>query len=279
MYITVPLLPNSELGRNIDEETPFGVINAGYTEITSDDIGTYRPNGFGNYQLLYIQSGTVIFTIDGKTVPLSAKTAVIFHPGEPQIYTYPHGEHPKTYWLHIGGSAVEGFLKKLNLFEQHIFPVIDDNMLTDSICSAVDEMISQRNGYDYAAISYAMQACLCLSRNEDSKFKNSLQNAVEQIKIKIRHDYKTDVSNAEYAAEYNMSVSYFMHLFKQLTGTTPQKYKLQLRLETAQHMLISSTLPIGEIATQVGFNSAMYFCRYFNKKIGMSPSQYRKKYK
>ena len=85
MYITVPLLPNSELSRNIDEETPFGVINAGYTEITSDDIGTYRPNGFGNYQLLYIQSGTVIFTIDGKTVPLSAKTAVIFHPSEPQI--------------------------------------------------------------------------------------------------------------------------------------------------------------------------------------------------
>lgn len=279
MYVSVPLLTNNELGRNIDNKTHFDVINAGYAEITSDDFGPFRPNGLKNYQLLYIQSGTVIFTINNEDVPLSDKTAIIFHPDEPQIYRYPPGEHPKTYWLHIGGSTAEAFLKKLGLFERRIYSVINDNVLTDSIRSAVDELISQRDCYDYAVISYAIQAFLSLSRNEDSKFKNSLENAVEQIRIKIRHEYNNDVSNAEYAAEYDMSVSYFMHLFKQLTGTTPQNYKLQLRVEAAQHMLIDTTLPIGEIATQVGFNNSMYFCRYFSKKTGMSPSQYRKKYK
>ena len=76
MYVSVPLLTNNELGRNIDNKTHFDVINAGYAEITSDDFGPFRPNGLKNYQLLYIQSGTVIFTINNEDVPLSDKTAM-----------------------------------------------------------------------------------------------------------------------------------------------------------------------------------------------------------
>ena len=43
--------------------------------------------------------------------------------------------------------------------------------------------------------------------------------------------------------------------------------------------MLSSDLPLSVIAEQVGFNSNSYFSTYFRQVTGLSPAQFRKKYK
>jgi AraC-like DNA-binding protein len=48
-----------------------------------------------------------------------------------------------------------------------------------------------------------------------------------------------------------------------------------IRLDKAKELLCETTLPIGEIAEQLGFRDQYYFARFFKAKIGMTPGEYR----
>ena len=48
------------------------------------------------------------------------------------------------------------------------------------------------------------------------------------------------------------------------------------RLEASKELLTSSNLSVTQVASSVGFSSQSYFSQNFQKKVGMSPRQYRK---
>ena len=58
------------------------------------------------------------------------------------------------------------------------------------------------------------------------------------------------------------------------TGQT-QPVKLYLLIRACE-LLLHSTLPVSEIAGQVGFTEVTYFISSFKKGIGETPLQYRK---
>lgn len=76
------------------------------------------------------------------------------------------------------------------------------------------------------------------------------------------------------AAKMGFSKYYFSRLFKQTTGFTFYNYLSRKRIATAQLML-STDLPVTDIAFKAGFNNLSSFCRCFKQHTGYSPSQYR----
>ena len=58
----------------------------------------------------------------------------------------------------------------------------------------------------------------------------------------------------------------------------PAQYHLQLRLNSARDRLKNTRLPVGEIAQQLGFESAQYFSRIFKQKTGRTPNSFRRQY-
>ena len=274
MYISATMDIDTTLTHEVKSD--LEVITAGYAVVEEGDTGATRPLGWPDYQLLYIKNGMGHFLIDGEEIVLSAGTAIIFHPYEPQIYRYLQKERPETYWIHIGGSRLDTILQELDIFEKRIFFFLNDKSLIDAIRRTVDELIVQRKGYHQAAIGNAIQAFVCVARNESRRPENNLWDAVDQMRIKIRREYTSNESNAEYAAQLNISVSHFLSLFKKMTGTTPQQYKLQLRIDAAKNMLLNTQYKISDIAQNVGFSDSLYFCRYFRKSTGLSPGEFRK---
>ena len=47
----------------------------------------------------------------------------------------------------------------------------------------------------------------------------------------------------------------------------------------AQRLLAETSMPIGEVAAQSGFQDMFYFSRRFRLESGLSPTQYRKRYR
>ena len=60
---------------------------------------------------------------------------------------------------------------------------------------------------------------------------------------------------------------------------TPVKYLLKVRLNYAMELLASSNETIKEIAKECGFSSESYFVKVFQKKMSISPSDFRRKRK
>ena len=73
-----------------------------------------------------------------------------------------------------------------------------------------------------------------------------------------------------------------VHLYKRLTavsGLTPSEFIRQIRLRHAEQLLLKSGMTVAEVAYKVGFSNPRYFSKYFREMYGMTPSQYKDKYK
>ena len=71
----------------------------------------------------------------------------------------------------------------------------------------------------------------------------------------------------------------FSRRFKQATGMSPIEYVHTLRLEEAKQLLESGDAPLEAIAEQVGYEDAAFFGRLFRRKVGVTPIQYRKRFR
>ncbi len=73
-----------------------------------------------------------------------------------------------------------------------------------------------------------------------------------------------------------MSRTNYSVKFKELSGMTPLDYLTYCRLEKAKQLLTESTKSVPEVSEAVGYPAHEHFQKLFKKKIGQTPSAYRK---
>lgn len=78
-------------------------------------------------------------------------------------------------------------------------------------------------------------------------------------------------------SECGMEKSQFFNLFKKMTGQSPKKYMLKLKMKHAGLMLLESDQKVTEISEKLGYQSVHYFTRQFTKYFGEPPTSYRQK--
>ncbi|EPC00995.1 hypothetical protein L861_10510 [Litchfieldella anticariensis FP35 = DSM 16096] len=71
----------------------------------------------------------------------------------------------------------------------------------------------------------------------------------------------------------------FKRRFKLATGMTPMEYVHTLRLEEAKQYLETTDEPVEAIAERVGYADASFFRRLFGRRVGLTPSQYRRRFR
>ncbi|WP_342089357.1 helix-turn-helix domain-containing protein [Dyadobacter sp. OTU695] len=81
------------------------------------------------------------------------------------------------------------------------------------------------------------------------------------------------------AQKNNLSASSFKREFRKLYNDSPANYIKSKRLERAAHLLTVSDERITEIAFQCAFNDLANFTKSFHDKYGVSPTNYRSKFK
>lgn len=100
-----------------------------------------------------------------------------------------------------------------------------------------------------------------------------LQKILDVIHSKIEDSNLgiTDLCNA-----VHLSQTQVFRKLKALTGLSPMRYVLKIRLHKAKKLLQSTALNVSEIAYDLGFTDPNYFSRAFSKEFGAPPSSLRK---
>lgn len=80
---------------------------------------------------------------------------------------------------------------------------------------------------------------------------------------------------ADLARSVGLSEFHFSRRFRISTGTSPHAWLMHARLERAKELLVSTSLPLREVARAVGYGTHAHFSSTFRKAVGMSPSRYR----
>jgi AraC-like DNA-binding protein len=79
------------------------------------------------------------------------------------------------------------------------------------------------------------------------------------------------------ARKVGLSKFQLIRQFKAVFGETPHQVRIHAQLDLARQMLIVSDAPVTEICCAVGFSSLGTFSTLFARRVGASPSAFRRK--
>lgn len=100
-------------------------------------------------------------------------------------------------------------------------------------------------------------------------------DSFQRILHYIQDHYAQPLTNKSLAKRFNYHPNYISQLFTTHTGISLHQYLLRIRVRHALYLLQTTEYPISDIASQTGFCSTSYFCQYFKKCTGYSPSSFR----
>ena len=113
----------------------------------------------------------------------------------------------------------------------------------------------------------------------------SMLDARDQQLIKNIEQYvmqnmsRGQISLEELATAMGMGRVPFFHRIRSLTAKTPAELVRDMRLKHACILLKRTNINMSELATNVGFMTAENFINIFREKFGMTPLEYRLKYR
>lgn len=107
------------------------------------------------------------------------------------------------------------------------------------------------------------------------KTENMQSSYVNRACEYMEQNYQQDITIKTVSDRLSLNHNYFIRLFKEKTGSTPNKYLNEVRLFYARNMLIESSFTTSEIASSCGFCISAYFIKCFKKRFGKTPGDYR----
>ena len=91
----------------------------------------------------------------------------------------------------------------------------------------------------------------------------------------IEEHLEDDLSLAEISAAAGLSQFHFARAFRRSTGSTPQQFVTQRRIERAKELLAKNDLPIVEVSLRTGFTNQSHFTSLFRKFTSLTPKMWR----
>lgn len=111
------------------------------------------------------------------------------------------------------------------------------------------------------------------------KKDNRSQSCITKAKEYITNNLDKDLSLIMLAEMVYLNPSYFSILFKSKVGCNVSDYIKEERLKKAKQQLVDTRLKINEISKNVGYPNAAYFGKFIKSETGLTPLEYRNKYK
>jgi len=113
---------------------------------------------------------------------------------------------------------------------------------------------------------------MTLRRNFDDPL---IQQAADWLDSRAAHE----VSTTALADALHVSYRTLHRRFQAAAGMAPLAYLQDLRVEQAKALLESTLMSVEQIVGQVGYSDVSAFRRLFSKRAGLSPAQYRQRFR
>lgn len=101
------------------------------------------------------------------------------------------------------------------------------------------------------------------------------ESVVDKVRQYVREHLDEDIGIEDLAARVYLNHDYLNRLFKKETGKTLMEHLAAERLRVAADLLAKTDLPVGTIASKVGYANLAWFSKLFRKHMSLAPQEYR----
>jgi len=219
----------------------------------------------------YIEKGAGMVQLNEQT----------FYPEEGDAYFLPVGanhhyfsdrENPwQKVFINLSGSLLDSLIEGYGLKGIYHFKGLDLRQELRGIVAAAKEGKEDCTEEIVCLLNRAF-----FKMNAHAKEESHTSDVAERMKEYLRNHAAEKFRLDSLCRYVSRSESQTIKIFKEAYGITPYAYFLDKKIRLARDMLLNTNLSIKQIADHLNFADEYYFSNVFKKKVGVTPSKYRK---
>lgn len=232
-----------------------------------------------HYEIYFLAKGSVRYFIGDKVFDLNAGDVVLIAP---------HIIHKTATLKNQGAERVLiAFTNEFIMYPpgDRIFSCFDalhfkEAPVREIVEKAEKEFLRNDRYCEDLVAGYIREILVKLKRIADENRPEELSpnNSIVQSAVRyISDNFASELTLTQLARSFGLSESHFSRQFKMYTGFGVNEYISTVRVKNAEKMLVTTNLPVTQVAQNCGFNSSSYFAAVFKKIRGLSPGEVRKK--
>lgn len=238
-------------------------------------------------EVYFILNGRGKFTIEDEIIDVEKDDFIIINSN------IGHTEYPEkgvnTFeYISFGieGISISSNTNKLDLVENNYLKKSTTNYEI-SFRRFFENILREFEANEDYSLSYINSLATILMiyvlRKYDSEIiishEKKVNRQIDYIKNYMDNNYSEDIKLEDLANMAYMNKFHLISEFKIAYRVTPIEYLILKRIDVTKNLLITTNYSMEEISSLVGFNSQSYFNQVFKKKVGITPSQYRRNHR
>ncbi|HEY1197094.1 AraC family transcriptional regulator [Flavobacterium sp.] len=263
--------------------------------------GKYSTHKHNFFEFIYILDGQGIHKINNKEYPYVNGDFFILLPGDEHsleiientdfyvllfnkiYFTRENSKPDNMVYFSLTFKHLELILLNTRYIKQPIFTDLNDRSIVTALITHINQEYQNKNIFFETIVQNAIVQILCLIARTIRKeilgefltngADSNITDVIFFIQDNIYDNEKIKVSNL--ASKFNKSRNHFGVYFKLNTGYSAKEYILTYKYNLVKHMLLLSSLNIGEIAYSLGFTDENHLNKFLKKRLGMTASKYR----
>jgi AraC family transcriptional activator of pobA len=244
----------------------------------------------GLFQVVCVLDGGARVSIDELTTERRGPIAITIPPAAVHAFRFLPRTH--GYVLTVAEAMLfAGAAQRRSIFDD-LFrePRILDLSATPGLAERVGELLGQimsefntRLPERPLMLDWLVRAALLLvarahvTLGETAHRDRARSDLFARFRALVEAHYREQWSVPEYAAALHVSESRLNRVCRALAGKSAFEVLQERMLLEARRRLIYISAPVSQLAYELGFQDAAYFCRFFKKHSGVTPTEFRRR--
>ncbi|QHE84407.1 AraC family transcriptional regulator [Hydrogenophaga sp. BPS33] len=247
-------------------------------------IPAHRHEGLHQFQ--FLEKGHVRGTIDGSDFDAEAPVLLMLAPGSVHGFTYT----PDTvgHQVTVPTSTLRQLLGGSNLADTElatscVLPGLEGDGMADSqslFTQVAQEFRAQSPGRVHALLACATLLAVQFLRRRGEQFRRERGQGARDALLQryrglVEQHYREHRPLSFYAEALGVTPDHLSRTCRSATKQSALHILHERLMLEARRLLAYSSMPVTEVALQLGYDDAAYFSKFFNRSVGHTPSEYR----
>jgi AraC-like DNA-binding protein len=230
------------------------------------------------YLIAYITKGRGRFeSQSSKLTIVNAGDSFMLFPGEWHNYYNDKKTGWEYYWIGFRGVNMDNRCNSEFFNPQKpVFHTGLNEMVVRIFSEVIKTTYEQQAGFQQILAGCVNHLLgIIYAADKQSYTEPDIAKSIHQAQLVMQEHFTSDITPQIIAENLNMSYALFRKAFKQYTGFAPHQYLIELKIQKMKELLVSTQLPIKEIAFMAGFGYVEHCTAYFKKRTDMTMKAYR----
>lgn len=250
------------------------------------DVG-YLPNKtesvkkvFKSCNISFVVKGNGWYMYKGEKINVVAPAILLQWPGE-EMYYGPDRMWDEYFFIYSDKSFIK--LKQSGAFniDRPVYPLVGFVKCNELLSKIIQLTFSKNLHFPIDRLDMLCWQAISETKIVDNSsfVLSDKERIIHSVATKIKSDPLASYDFNLISTESGMSLPSFRRYWQKFIGVSPRRFIADIKLSIACKLLVESDKNIGEISHFIKIEDSLYFSRFFKKKTGLTPREYRYNHK